>query len=122
MEQIPLSDSMIDCIISNGAFCLAPNKTAAFKEIHRILKPDGRFSVSTSVMTANIDQADGKKWPICMRMFVPLADLEPMLKEIGFKDVFIDMSNSQMQFEIEGDQENEDKSEVIESGTNPNRK
>lgn len=85
---------MLDCIISNGAFCLAPNKKAAFKEMYRILKPGGRFSVSTSVMTASVDQADGKKWPICMRMFVPLPEIDPILNEVGFTDVFIDMSNS----------------------------
>lgn len=90
MEKIPLSESMIDCIISNGAFCLAPNKEAAFKEMYRVLKPGGRFSVSTSVMTERVDQNDGKTWPICMRMFVNLPDLEPMLKSVGFNDVFID--------------------------------
>jgi len=101
MEKMPFKDNEFDCVISNGAFCLAPNKKAAFSEIMRVLKPGGRFSVSTSTMTANIDQADGKQWPICMRMFVHQDLLKPICEEVGFTDVFIDMSNSQMSFEIE---------------------
>ena len=37
-----------------------------------------------------------------MRMFVPLADLKPICEECGFKEINVDMSNSEMQFEIEG--------------------
>jgi len=70
MEKMPLEDNTVDCVISNGAFCLAPNKEKAFREILRVLKPGGRFSVSTTTMTAQINQSDGKQWPICMRMFI----------------------------------------------------
>lgn len=60
MEKMTLDSDTFDCVISNGAFCLAPNKKAAFSEIFRVLKPGGRFSVSTSTMKVSIDQADGK--------------------------------------------------------------
>ena len=36
MENIPLADNSIDCVISNGAFCLAPNKRKSFEEIKAI--------------------------------------------------------------------------------------
>ena len=101
MEKMTLDSDMFDCVISNGAFCLAPSKKAAFSEIFRVLKPGGRFSVSTSTMKVQIDQADGKQWPICMRMFVQLDDLKPICESCGFTDVLVDMSNSEMQFEIE---------------------
>ena len=55
MEKMPFNDKEFDCIISNGAFCLAPNKKAAFAEIFRVLKPGGRFSVSTSTMIVDIN-------------------------------------------------------------------
>ena len=38
MEKIPLPDNSVDCVISNGAFCLAPNKRKSFEEIKRVLK------------------------------------------------------------------------------------
>ena len=59
MEKMPLPENSIDCVISNGAYCMAPDKKAAFSEVHRVLKPQGRFSISTSVMTIDVDQADG---------------------------------------------------------------
>lgn len=30
MEKMPLPDNSMDVVISNGAFCLAPNKKCAF--------------------------------------------------------------------------------------------
>ena len=45
MEKMPLPDSTFDVVISNGAFCLAPNKEKAFKEVFRVLKPGGRYFI-----------------------------------------------------------------------------
>jgi ubiquinone/menaquinone biosynthesis C-methylase UbiE/uncharacterized iron-regulated protein len=115
MEKMPLEDNSISCVISNGAFCLAPNKAKAFAEIHRILKPGGRFSIATSTMTADVDQSDGKKWPICMRMFIHQDKLVPICEELGFKDVYLDTSNSEMQFELSDDEEmatNEERTQI----------
>jgi len=50
MEQNPLPDDSIDVCISNGAFCLAPDKPKAFGEIYRILRPGGRMAVCTSTV------------------------------------------------------------------------
>jgi len=94
MEKMPFSDNEFDCVISNGAFCLAPNKKAAFAEIFRVLKPGGRFSVSTSTMIVDIDQNDGKQWPICMRMFIHQDKLKPICEELGFEEFYLDLSNS----------------------------
>ena len=32
-----VADSSVDVVISNGAFCLAPDKPAAFREVRRLL-------------------------------------------------------------------------------------
>ena len=99
MENIPLADNSIDCVISNGAFCLAPNKQKSFEEIKRVLKPGGRFSVACTTLLQNLD--DSVKWPICMQVFMPLQDANPMLNNLGFSNVEIDTSDSKMTMEIE---------------------
>ncbi len=40
------NDEKVDVVISNGAFCLVPNKPKAFKNIYDMLKPGGRFSIA----------------------------------------------------------------------------
>ena len=50
MENMSFPDDTFNCIISNGAFCMTPNKRAAFEQIYRVLKPGGRMSVCTSVV------------------------------------------------------------------------
>lgn len=98
MEQNPLPENMIDVVISNGAFCLAPNKAKAFSEIYRVLKPGGRMSICTS--TVKMDLEPGVTWPVCMRMFVNISEIEPMCKEIGFENITIDTSNELMSYEL----------------------
>jgi len=97
MEQMPFETETFDAVISNGAFCLAPNKEAAFKEIYRVLKPGGRFSVACTTVKDDLDQ--DVNWPICMRVFMPLQEARPMLGGIGFNNIDVDDSDSKMTFE-----------------------
>jgi len=99
MENVPLPDESIDVVISNGAFCLAPDKEKAFKEIFRVLKPGGHFSVACTTLLKELD--GDVNWPICMRVFMPLVRAQPMLDHIGFEAVEIDTSNSLMTYTLE---------------------
>jgi ubiquinone/menaquinone biosynthesis C-methylase UbiE len=114
MENIPLPDEMIDVVISNGAFCLAPNKEKAFSEIFRVLRPGGRMAICTS--SVNMDLEAGVNWPVCMRMFIHKSKLEPICREIGFYEVIVDDSNSMMAFDLPEDvMEEESKAEEEEA-------
>jgi len=96
-KKIP--SNSIDVIISNGAFCLAPNKEKAFRELYRVLKPGGRISICTTT-TQEEDLTPGISWPLCMKMFIPKNDLKPLCEKLGFTDVLIDDSDSEMSMEI----------------------
>jgi len=96
-NKIP--SNSIDVIISNGAFCLAPNKERAFRELYRVLKPGGRISICTTT-TQKENLKPGITWPLCMKMFIPKNDLKPLCENLGFMDVLVDDSNSEMSMEI----------------------
>jgi SAM-dependent methyltransferase len=113
LEKIPLPDESIDVIISNGAFCLAPNKRKAFAELFRVLRPGGRISICTT--TTQVDHLEiGVSWPLCMKMFIAKKDLEPLVREVGFSNILVDDSDSSMTMEIPEEV-------LLNNSTNPNR-
>ena len=100
LEKLPQPSESYDAVISNGAFCLAPDKPAAFREAHRVLKAGGRMAIALSVLKGD-GLASGVNWPLCMQTFVPLKDLRPTVEAAGFTDVEIDTSDSLMAFEVD---------------------
>jgi arsenite methyltransferase len=46
IEHLPLADNSVDVVISNCVINLSPDKPQVWREIARVLKPDGRVAVS----------------------------------------------------------------------------
>jgi SAM-dependent methyltransferase len=69
IESLPVKDGTADVVISNCVLNLVPNKRQAFSEIHRILKPGGRFAVSDIVVDSDLPEAVRKSaemWAGCV--------------------------------------------------------
>lgn len=57
IERIPLTSGVADVVVSNCVLNLVPNKDSVFKEIYRVLKPGGHFSISDIVLEGTLPPA-----------------------------------------------------------------
>jgi SAM-dependent methyltransferase len=54
LEEIPLPDESVDAAVSNGVINLSPRKSRVFAEIHRVLRPGGRFVAADIVVDEDL--------------------------------------------------------------------
>ncbi len=57
IEAIPVDDEWADVIISNGVINLAPDKRKVFREMHRVLKADGRLQIGDIVVQKAVPES-----------------------------------------------------------------
>jgi arsenite methyltransferase len=56
LHALPLEDGSVDVVISNGVLNLATDKERAFREIVRVLKPNGRMQLGDIVVESELSE------------------------------------------------------------------
>jgi SAM-dependent methyltransferase len=60
IESLPLEDTSVDVVISNGVIDLVPDKDAVFDEIDRVLRPGGRLQLADVIIHEEVSE-DARK-------------------------------------------------------------
>lgn len=89
-EAIPLPDASVDVVTSNGVINLVPDKKAAIREIHRVLRPGGRVQIADIVvkeLPSAACRSEPQLWAECIVGATTEADYLQTFRDVGFADV-----------------------------------
>jgi SAM-dependent methyltransferase len=92
IEHIPVSANIADVVISNCVLNLVPNKDGVFKEIFRVLKPGGHFSISDVVLVGNLPEAlskDAEMYVGCVAGAIQKEVYVELIETNGFVNITI---------------------------------
>ena len=96
IENMPVSDNVADVVVSNCVLNLVPNKQAIFKEIYRVLKDGGHFSISDGVLAgilpAEIQKA-AEMYAGCVSGASSISDYLSYIEQAGFKNITLQKEN-----------------------------
>ncbi|MDH4185885.1 MAG: methyltransferase domain-containing protein, partial [Nitrospira sp.] len=91
-DAMPVDDGVIDLIISNCVINLAPDKRKVFREMFRVAKSGGRFTISDIVADQPVPQYlihDAEKWGDCLSGALTLTDYIAGLAGAGFLGIHL---------------------------------
>jgi SAM-dependent methyltransferase len=92
IDNLPLPDSSVDCVISNCVINLAPDKPAVFREIARVLKSGGRLAVSDIALKQPLPPEIGNDlmaYVGCVAGAILIEDYRNWLSAAGFSAIEI---------------------------------
>ena len=92
IDQIPLGDASVDVVISNCVINLAPDKSAVFREIARVLTPGGRVAVSDIALHKPLPEEIAKDvmaYVGCISGALLIDEYRRLLTNAGFADVVV---------------------------------
>lgn len=92
IEKMPVTSNAADVIVSNCVLNLVPNKDNVIKEIFRVLKPGGHFSISDIVLEgalpANLQQA-AEMYAGCVSGAIQKQVYLELIQQNGFENITI---------------------------------
>ncbi len=87
LAPLDLPDGAADVVVSNCAINHAPDKEAVYREVHRVLRPGGRFVVSDVIAEEELPdtvRSDPAAWAACYGGAIPEADYVGAVRRAGF--------------------------------------
>lgn len=90
IEKMPITANVADVIVSNCVLNLVPNKKAVFKDMFRVLKTGGHFSISDIVLVGTLPeklQHAAEMYAGCVSGAVQKNEYLDMIKEAGFSNI-----------------------------------
>ena len=88
LEDIPIEDASVDLVTSNCVINLSTKKYDVFKEIHRILKPSGRFLISDIISEVEVPEEmrnNKELWGECVSGALTLKEFLDYARDNQFK-------------------------------------
>ena len=92
IEQIPVTANVADVVVSNCVLNLVPNKFNVLKEVYRVLKPGGHFSISDIVLEGELPkplQQAAEMYAGCVSGAVQKQVYMELIEATGFKNIVI---------------------------------
>lgn len=89
MENLPVETTSVDVVMSNCAINLTPYKKETYKEIYRVLKPNGRIAVSDVCLKKELpdDLKPILKMQACLQANLLISEYQRLLEECRFKNI-----------------------------------
>ncbi len=92
IDQLPLSDNSVDCVISNCVINLVSDKSAVFREILRVLKPGGRVALSDIALKQELPNEvkhSVEAYVGCISGAILIDEYRSLLEQAGFAAVVV---------------------------------
>lgn len=92
IEKMPVTANFADVIVSNCVLNLVPDKNAVIKEIFRVLKPDGHFSISDIVLEGELPKEireAAEMYAGCVAGAIQKNDYLDLIEANGFKNITV---------------------------------
>lgn len=92
IEHMPASDNLADVIVSNCVLNLVPNKKGVLKEVYRVLKPGGHFSISDIVLIGSLPESlrrEAEMYAGCISGAIQKQAYMELIEENNFSNITI---------------------------------
>ena len=92
IEQMSVTANVADVIVSNCVLNLVPNKDGVFREIFRVLKPGGHFSISDIVLQGELPEGIKKAAEMhsgCVAGAIQKQAYLEMIEANGFENIIV---------------------------------